>query len=92
MKGPKLHQLVPWFIIGFLVMVVLRSLGWIPEQSLTPIAATATILTVISMAALGLGVDIRTVYRAGGRVTMTIILSLIGLGTMSFTVVRLAGL
>jgi uncharacterized membrane protein YadS len=44
------------------------------------------------MAALGLGVDIRTVYRAGGRVTMTIILSLIGLGTMSFTVVRLAGL
>jgi uncharacterized membrane protein YadS len=49
----------------------------------------ATVLTVISMAALGLGVDIRTVSRAGLRVTITVILSLLMLGSASFGLIRL---
>lgn len=90
--GPKFHQLVPWFIIGFLVMVALRSDGIIPAGALQPLAFAATVLTVISMAALGLGVDVRTVSRAGGPVTITVILSLLALGVASFTTVRLLGL
>jgi len=86
---PALHQLIPWFIIGFLVMVVLRSVDVIPAVLLTPIATAATVLTVISMAALGLGVDIRTVSRAGLRVTITVILSLLMLGSASFSLIRL---
>jgi len=89
---PRLRQLVPWFIIGFLAMVVLRSAGLIPAWALAPIGSAATVLTVISMAALGLGVDIRTVSRAGGPVTITVILSLLALGTVSFALVRLLGL
>ena len=89
---PKIHQLVPWFIIGFLVMVGLRSANLLPAAALAPIAQMATILTVISMAALGLGVDIRTVTRAGGRVTATVILSLLALALVSFALVRLLGL
>jgi len=89
---PALHQLVPWFIIGFLVMVVLRSLNLIPAHALPPIAEAATIFTVISMAALGLRVDIRTVSRAGGPVTITVILSLLALGSVSFALIRLLGI
>lgn len=89
---PPIHQLVPWFIIGFLVMVALRSANMLPTRFLVPIGETATILTVISMAALGLGVDIRTVTRAGGPVTTTVILSLLALGSVSFLLVRLLGL
>jgi uncharacterized integral membrane protein (TIGR00698 family) len=89
---PPLHQLVPWFIIGFLVMAALRSANMIPSAALAPIAATATIFTVISMAALGLGVDVRTVSRAGGPVTATVVLSLLVLGSVSFVLVRLLGL
>jgi len=89
---PALHQLVPWFIIGFLVMVVLRSLNLIPAHALPPIAEAATIFTVISMAALGLGVDIRTVSRAGGPVTITVILSLLALGSVSFALIRSLGI
>ena len=89
---PALHQLVPWFIIGFLIMVALRSAGLIPAQLLSPIGAAATIFTVISMAALGLGVDIRTVSSAGRSVTITVILSLLALGTASFGLIRLLGL
>ena len=86
------HQLVPWFVVGFLVMVALRSANLIPAPALLPIAYAATIFTVISMAALGLGVDVRTVSKAGGPVTVTVILSLIALGTVSFLLIKLLGL
>lgn len=89
---PALHQLVPWFIIGFLVMVALRSANLIPAAALVPIGYAATIFTVISMAALGLGVDFRTVSRAGGPVTITVVLSLLALGSVSFVLIRLLGL
>jgi uncharacterized membrane protein YadS len=80
---------VPWFVIGFVLMVALRSANLIPAAWLPAIGAAATLLTVISMAALGLGVDVRTVSRAGARVTLTVILSLLALGTVSFTLIRL---
>jgi uncharacterized integral membrane protein (TIGR00698 family) len=86
---PPLHQLVPWFVIGFLLMVAFRSANLIPAAWLPAIGAAATFLTVISMAALGLGVDVRTVSRAGARVTLTVILSLLALGTVSFALIRL---
>jgi uncharacterized integral membrane protein (TIGR00698 family) len=89
---PSLHQLVPWFIIGFLVMAALRSANLIPTRALSLIGETATIFMVISMAALGLGVDVRTVSKAGGPVTITVILSLMALGSVSFVLIRLLGL
>lgn len=89
---PPLHQLVPWFIVGFLVLAGLRSAGLIPAAVLPVLARSAGLLTVVSMAALGLGVDIRAVARAGGAVTATVVLSLIALGFASFGATRLLGL
>jgi uncharacterized integral membrane protein (TIGR00698 family) len=89
---PPLHQLVPWFVIGFIIMAALRSAGLIPAQALVPMSETAAILMVISMAALGLGVDVRAVSKAGGPVTITVILSLMALGSVSYALIRLLGL
>ena len=86
------NKLVPWFIIAFLGMAALRSHGLIPEVALAPIAKTATVLTIISMAALGLGVDVRVVARAGGRVTAAVTLSLIALAAISLGLIRLLGI
>jgi uncharacterized integral membrane protein (TIGR00698 family) len=86
------NKLVPWFIIAFLGMAALRSHGLIPEAALFPIAKTASVLTIISMAALGLGVDIRVVARAGGRVTAAVTLSLIALTAVSLGLIRLLGI
>ena len=80
---PSLSNLVPWFIIGFLALVAARSFGLVPQMALAPMAQVATFLTIVSMAALGLGVDIRTVAKAGGRVTITVVLSLSALGLVS---------
>lgn len=87
-----LHRLVPWFILAFLAMAALRSVGAIPEVALAPIAQVATILTIISMAALGLGVDIRVVARAGGRVTAAVTLSLIALAAVSLGLIYVLGI
>ena len=86
---PRLHHLVPWFIIGFLMLVALRSLDLVPHAALAPLGHAATMLTVVSMAALGLGVDVRTVASAGGRVTATVILSLLVLGGISLAFIHL---
>ena len=84
-KKPSLTfgKMVPWFISGFLGMIVLRSFGLIPEFVLAPLALLAGSLTTIAMAALGLGVDVRVVARSGARVTATVTLSLVVLIAIS---------
>lgn len=86
---PPLHRLLPWFIVGFLLLAVLRSLGMIPELLLQPMAAAASMLMVLAMAALGLGVDVRAVAAAGARVSLVVTLSLLLLGAMALGLVRL---
>lgn len=84
-KRPGIAHLMPWFIIGFRALVACRSLGLVPTVTIAPIGRIATLLTVVSMAALGLGVDVRVVVKAGGRVTAAVVLSLLGLGAISLT-------
>lgn len=65
---PSLSLLLPWFIIGFLLMLAARSFGVLPEAALPPLQLASSQLTLVAMAALGLSVDLRTVLASGGRV------------------------
>jgi uncharacterized integral membrane protein (TIGR00698 family) len=85
-------RLVPWFIIGFLALAILRSSGAIPDMVLRGVLPTATALTIVSMAALGLGVDLRVLGRVGGRVTLAVSLSLAVLLVISLGLIRLLGI
>lgn len=89
---PPLGRMVPWFVLGFMAMLALRSAGLIPEPAIEPLASAATILFLVAMAALGLGVDVRTVGKAGGRVTATVLLALLALGAASLLTIGLLGL
>ena len=91
-EKPKWHELLPWFILGFLILLGLRSGGFIPTVMLLPLKNIAALLTTISMAALGLGVDIRSVARAGLRVTTAVTLSLLMLGGISLGLIRFLGI
>ena len=88
-RRPPLHRLVPWFIIGFLLLAAMRSLGIVPGAVLPPAALLANLLTVIAMAALGLGVDVRVVALAGARVTAAVTASLLLLLAISLMLIRL---
>ncbi len=89
---PQLHELVPWFIVGFLMALAARSLGLIPAALLPGITHTAALLTTLAMAALGLGVDVRMVSRTGPRVTLAVTLSLIFLGVLSYALIHISGM
>jgi uncharacterized membrane protein YadS len=91
-KKLTLGELVPWFIVGFLLAALARSFGLIPPGAIKPIVVTAALLTTVSMAALGLGVDIRVVARAGLRVTAAVTLSLIVLAIISLALICAAGI
>jgi uncharacterized integral membrane protein (TIGR00698 family) len=86
------HHLVPWFIVGFLALAGVRSAGLIPAAALGPISSVATVLTVLSMAALGLGVDVRVVARAGTRVVIAVTASLLALGAISLGLIWVLGI
>ncbi|MCL6706052.1 putative sulfate exporter family transporter [Pseudomonas sp. R2.Fl] len=79
----SLRHMVPWFIVGFAALMMLRSLDLIPAAALGPIGATSNVLTVVAMAALGLSVDIRHAARAGGRVMAAATISLLLLAALS---------
>jgi uncharacterized integral membrane protein (TIGR00698 family) len=93
--GPRtsasLGALVPWFILGFVLMVVLRSIGALPQRLLAPLSRVSDGLTITAMAALGLGVDVRELAKAGARVTLVVVLSLLALGSVAWGLIRLLG-
>ncbi|WGG52705.1 YeiH family protein [Rugamonas sp. DEMB1] len=91
-ERPALAHLLPWFIVGFLLLMGLRSAGLLPEAVLKPAQWTAKLLTIMSMAALGLGVDARAVLKAGGRVTLAVLLSLLALAAISLAAIELLGI
>ena len=82
-------QLVPWFIVGFLVLAALRSLEILPAAMAAPVLKVASLLTVVSMAALGLGVDITVLRRVGGKVTAAVTISLLLLLLISLGIIHL---
>jgi uncharacterized integral membrane protein (TIGR00698 family) len=89
---PSLSHVVPWFIGGFLLLMTLRSFDLVPHAVLEPAHVSANFLTIMSMAALGLGVDARAVLKAGSRVTLTVILSLLLLGAISLGLIHVLGI
>nr|WP_236960273.1 putative sulfate exporter family transporter [Methylobacterium durans] len=84
-------RLVPWFILGFMTLAGLRSLGLIPDGAAGPLKQVASYLTVVSMAALGLGVDVRALARVGGRVTAAVTASLVVLIAISLALIYALG-
>jgi uncharacterized integral membrane protein (TIGR00698 family) len=84
----SLFSMVPWFIVGFFVLAASRSFGMLPNEAVAPLLRAATLLTIVSMAALGLGVDVRVISKVGVRVTAAVTLSLLLLIVISLGIVH----
>lgn len=76
----KLPPLVPLFVIGFIAMVAIRSLGVLPSPVLDAAKLTETWLLGSAMFALGTSVHWAVLRRAGGRPVL-----LAGLATLVVT-------
>ncbi|MBW8303084.1 MAG: putative sulfate exporter family transporter [Brevundimonas sp.] len=87
-----LGHLLPWFIVGFLLMMGARSLGLIPAAALPVLGWITTALTVLAMAALGLSTDARAVARSGPRIAAVVTLSLLALIGLALGLIGLLAL
>jgi len=84
--------LVPWFILSFLGLAGLRSAGLVSDSAAGLAGTAAVMLTILAMAALGLGVDLRAIRAAGPRISATVVLSLVVLCAGALAIVRILGL
>ena len=86
-QASRAAVLLPWFIVGFVALATVRSLGLMPESLLGVPPILASGLTVVAMAGLGLSVDIRAIAAAGGRVIVAASLSLAVLLGVSYAAI-----
>ncbi|HEY2296965.1 MAG TPA: putative sulfate exporter family transporter [Jatrophihabitans sp.] len=59
--------LVPWFLVGFIVLAAVNSLGLIPASAHPLIGDTASVLVTVALAAIGLSTDLAGIRRAGTK-------------------------
>lgn len=85
-------RLIPWFVVGFLALGAARSVGMLPAEVAGPVREVSRALTVVAMAALGLGVDVREVGRAGGRTTAAVTGSLVLMILVGASLIILLGI
>ena len=79
---------VPWFIVGFVALAVLRSVGGVPEIAVAPAREVSRALTIVALAALGLGVDFRGLRRVGPAVAAAAAGGVMLLGAVAVVLVR----
>lgn len=91
-RGLDWRRLAPWFILVFLVLAAGRTLGLVPDPAAALAGKASVWLTIASMAALGLGADVRALARAGLRVCLAAALSLGLLAALAIGLLRLLGL
>jgi uncharacterized integral membrane protein (TIGR00698 family) len=80
--------LLPWFVVGFILTGALRSSGVVSIPFADGARDGARLLTVLAMAALGLGVDIQAIRKVGPQVALTVTGSLAVMVAISLALVR----
>lgn len=61
----KVTSIIPWFILGFLGMAVLNSLGLFPQELSLGLKELSKFLMVAALAAIGLNTDFREMRKSG---------------------------
>lgn len=88
-KPLSFFRFVPWFVLCFLALSALRSFSSFPADVVHSCSKITTSLTIMSMAALGLCVDVRILTRVGGRVVAAVTVSLLFLLSISISLALL---
>ncbi len=61
----QIRKIFPWFILGFLAVVGIRSTGWVPDQIVTGISFASKFFLSMALAAIGLKTSLKEVAGVG---------------------------
>lgn len=82
-------SIIPWFILGFLAMSALNSLGIVPPAIAQSIVNCAYILIAMAMAGLGLNVEIKTFKQLGLKAFIAGLIGSVCLSVLGYVLVIL---
>jgi len=89
-NADKKHvSVVPLFVIGFLVMIAVRTTGVIPENLLTTLKTIEQVCLASALVGLGSDVRIARLLKVGGRPLLLALISWFGIAVVSLIGVRL---
>ena len=60
-------KLVPWFLIGFVVVATVNSAGIVPAAAHAPLGHVSVFLVAVALSAIGLSTDVAALRKAGPR-------------------------
>lgn len=67
LDGSRIAKLVPWFLIGFVVVAAVNSTGIIPDGPRDLLVHASVFLIAMALAGIGLSTDIPALRRSGWR-------------------------
>lgn len=90
LTGRRIAKLVPWFLIGFVIVALINSTGLIPEAPRQVLVHASVFLIAMALAGIGLSTDVPALRRAGWRPLalggmLWILVTLTALGTIAAT-------
>ena len=63
--SPDRRPLMPWFLVAFVVLVIVNSIGWVPEQAHTLLTPVSSWCLLTAVAALGVKTSLKTLTEVG---------------------------
>ena len=85
----KLVSVVPLFVVGFLVMIAVRTTGVIPDNWLTRLKTIEQVCLASALVGLGSDVRVSRLIKVGGRPLLLALISWFGIAVVSLLGVRL---
>jgi uncharacterized integral membrane protein (TIGR00698 family) len=67
MSPRRVLKLVPWFLIGFVLVAAVNSAGVIPAGAHGPLQHTSVFLVAVALSAIGLSTNVAALRKAGHR-------------------------
>ncbi|GAA3117523.1 YeiH family protein [Streptomyces rectiviolaceus] len=89
--GKRRPPVLPLFVAGFLVMVAVRSTGWVPGAALGVAGHVQELLLAAALFGLGAAVDLPSLTRTGGRVAVVGVCAWVVVAGVSYGGVLLVG-
>ena len=67
MSPRRVLKLVPWFLIGFVLVTVVNSAGLIPSAAHSPLQHVSVFLVAVALSAIGLSTNVAALRKAGPK-------------------------
>lgn len=90
-EGDAARPPVPWFVFGFIAVVVFNSVVTVPAEIKAVLTLTTTSLLTVGLAAMGLQTNISHIRSCGLRPLMLALSSFVFIAVFSLALIKLAG-